>query len=85
MKKFRNLKRGNREEAYSHISVLYNEMNVINTWDYYRGKQDVINSIYNMCDNRTSFQCFLDKELTIRISQDNGAVCEFITKLTPKH
>lgn len=31
MDKLSCLKRGNSEEAYSHITVFYNEMNVINT------------------------------------------------------
>lgn len=85
MGKLNSLKRGSSEEAYSHITVSHDGVDIIKTWGYYYGKQDVINSIYNMCENRTSYQHFLGEELTIRILQDNGSVCEFKTKLTPKH
>lgn len=78
------LKRGNNESAYSYIVMNYNGERLLHTYDYYRGKQDVINSLCNMCENRISYKKYIGEKVEIIVKQGDKCV-SFIAKLHPIH
>lgn len=78
------LKRGNNESAYSYIVMNYKGERLLHTYDYYRRKQNVINSLCNMCENRISYKKYIGEKVEIIVKQGDKCV-SFIAKLHPTH